>query len=77
MRLEMLGPDSAGEPLSAKEAIERHAPWGEEPTRASSALPIEGVTTFPRVGAWPWHGRGQGFNSPQLHQVRGHFAPRR
>jgi hypothetical protein len=36
--------------------------------RAMTAATAEtGVTTLPRVGACPWHGRGQGFNSPQLH----------
>ncbi len=33
---------------------------------------IAGAIVGGEIGL-PWHGRGQGFNSPQHHQVRGHF----
>ena len=39
----------------------------------ASTIQRKGVTTFRCVGACPWHGRGQGFNSPQLHITDGNL----
>ncbi len=45
-----------------------HDRGGRRLSRTPRVQHRQGATTFPRVGACPWHGRGQGFNSPQLHR---------